>query len=225
MKPVLLFAVCFAICLPVFADSRPTLATARKDFEAADAQLNKTYKTVCVGLTKPQVAALRDLQRDWVQYRDQKAQDLLQFNGDVSDDDDKPEAIPAYWKYMTSLTRDRIEFLKVYPGTNVPKGITGTYKDFYDGDLTLKETKAGIEFSCEVVRGRAENEGEISGVARLHGDKATYKEVLPADADHKPAQLTFTFIDGHIAKLESQDADYGQGMGAYFDGTYYKTGP
>jgi hypothetical protein len=172
------------------------------------------------------LAALRDLQRDWMQYRDQHAQDLLHFNGDDPANEDTPEKSAAYWKYMTDQTTNRAQFLKVYTGANVPKGISGTYSDFYDGYLTLKQTKQSIEFSCDVVRGRAADQGDISGVAQLQGDKAYYKEVVPADQDNpdrKPAQLTFTFIDGHIVKVESKDADYYEGMGAYFDGTYYKT--
>jgi len=227
MRLAVLFVTWLAICLPSFADSQPTLATARKDFQAADTVLNKTYKAVCAGLTKPQVAALRELQRDWVQYRDQHAQDLLHLNGDDPGNEDTPEKSGAYWKYMTDLTTERIHFLKVYSGADVPKGISGTYSDFCDGDLTLKETKQGIEFSCDVVRGRAANQGDISGVAQLQGDKAYYKEVIPADqtdADRKPAQLTFTFIDGHVVNVEEKDANYYEGMSACFGGTYYKTG-
>jgi uncharacterized protein YecT (DUF1311 family) len=223
---VVLFAVCCASCLPAFADSQPSLAAARTEFQAADAVLNKTYKTVCAGLTKSQVATLRELQRDWVQYRDQHAQDLLHFNGDDPANEDTPEKSAAYWKYMTDITTTRIKFLKVYTGANVPRGISGAYSDFYDGYLTLKETKQGIEFSCDVVRGRAADQGDISGVAHLKGDKAYYKEVIPPDQDdkdRKPAQLTFTFIDGHIVKVESKDTDYYQGMSANFDSTYYKT--
>jgi uncharacterized protein YecT (DUF1311 family) len=225
MKIAHVFAVSLLTALTAFATANATLETARQHFQAADVLLNKTYKTVCAGLTKAQVSALRDLQRDWLKYREQKAQDLMRFNGDVPLDaaNDVSEANPAYWKYMTSLTQDRIEFLNVYTGTSVPKGISGEYKDFYDGDLTLKEAKNGIRFSCVVARGPAEHEGDTSGVAQLHGDKAIYKEVVPPGEDRKPAQLTFTFIAGHVLKVESLDTDYYQGTGAYFDGLYYKT--
>ena len=136
---------------------------------------------------------------------------------------DTPKNSPEYWQYETSLTKSRTEFMRVYSGAGVSKGIAGDYSDFFDGDLHLDETAKGITFSLMVVRGHAAHTGEISGVATRHGDRAIYKEAVPAGESRPACEITFTFIDGHIVKIESKNADYYQGAGAYFDGLYYKT--
>ena len=218
----------FALILSVFsltiamavAQPTPPLNQARKQFERADAVLNETYASVCAALNKTQIAELRNRQRDWIQYRDQKAESLLWFNRVKTDE---PKESPEYWSYMTSLTEDRVEFLRVYSGAAVPKGISGEYRDFFDGDLSLEETKKGIAFSFMVVRGHSAHTGEISGVAIRKGDKAIYKEIVEHGGNRKACEITFSFIDGHLVKVEGKNTAYYCGMGAYFDGLYFKT--
>ena len=128
-----------------------------------------------------------------------------------------------YWENKAALTEKRVEFLRVYSGVAVTKGISGEYCDFFDGDLHLDETKNGIAFSFTVVRGPSAHTGEISGIATRRGEIAIYMERVAAKEDRKPCQLIFTFINGHIVKVEGKNTDYYHGMGASFDGLYYKT--
>ena len=220
MKAFLLCAIQLFAAGSVFAGNKAILEKARTQFASADAQLNKTYHAVCATLDKGQVAKLQALQRDWLPYRDEKSESLLHFNGVETD---APKSSPEYWEYETGLTKTRTEFLRVYSGAAVRKGISGDYSDFFDGDLHLGETAKGIAFSLTVVRGHSAHTGEISGVATLHGDRAIYKETVPAGESRPACEMTFTFIDGHIVKIESKNAEYYQGAGAYFEGLYYKT--
>lgn len=220
MKAALIFAVCILTALTAVAGSKPTLEEARKQFDVADALLNKAYKSVCAELSKEQMVALRGRQREWIQYRDQKAESLLWFNGVKTDE---PKERAEYWTYKASLTEDRVEFLRVFTGAAVSKGISGKYRDFWDGDLSLEETKMGIVFSMSVIRGPSAHGGEISGVAQRKGDKAVYREVVEKGADRKACEITFSFIDGHIVKVSGKNTDYYHGMGVSFDGLYFKT--
>jgi len=206
--------------LTVLAGGTPALEKVRQRFADADALLNKTYKATCEELTKGQVIKLRDLQREWLQYRDAKAESLLWFNGVHTD---KPRERVEYWQYQADLTDERRKFLRVYSGRAVGKGIAGEYSDFFDGDLRLTETKKGIAFSFTVVRGPSAHTGEIEGVATRHGDSAIYTEVVAPGEDRKACEIVFTFIDGHIVQVTGKDTDYYGGAGVSFDGTYYKT--
>ncbi|MGC3991687.1 MAG: lysozyme inhibitor LprI family protein [Chthoniobacteraceae bacterium] len=219
---LLILGICIlpALCS---ANPIPALQRARAQFESADALLNKTYQSIEASLTKEQRAELRRLQRDWLPYRDAEAVSLITFNADTSEAPDHPENRPEYWDNRTSLTRERIEFLTVYSGRTVSKGIAGHYDDFHNGELTLTETKRGIVFSCTVVRGPKAHVGEISGTAQLHGNRAIYREHLDRGENRQPAEMTFTFIDQHIVKIEGKNTDEYAGMGVSFNGMYYKT--
>lgn len=221
MNRALSFILGIVMAATAFAQENAPLKAARKHFEDADALLNKTYQSVFTDLPRDQAASLRARQREWISYRNQKAESLLWFNGIQARE---PKDAPEYWDYMTSLTTTRIEFLRVYSGAAVQNGISGAYSDFYDGDLMLEEGKQGqIEFSISVVRGRSAHTGEISGVAHRRGNKATFKEIVPADEKRAPCEIVFTFIDGHIVKVDAKNRSDTQGAGAYFDGLYYKT--
>ena len=213
--------ICLLVVTTANAAAKPSLQQSREEFRQADATLNTGYKTLCLSLTKDQLVTLRKRQRDWIEYRDQKAEELLWFNGIRTG---TPTEHPEYWSYMTDLTKDRIEFLHVYTGTAVPPGITGAYSDFFDGDLHLEKTNKGVRFSIAVVRGPNAHTGNIEGVARMAGNQAFFTEPVQPGEDRKPCEITFTFIDGHMVKIEQKNPSYDQGMGAYFDGLYFKTG-
>jgi len=197
------------------------LDKARKHFEAADAMLNTTYKSLCKELSKEKLAALREGQRDWLHYRDEMS---------AARSSNEQEDVPLkhrsdYWEIMAGLTEERTGFLSAYSGKNIPGGITGEYHDSYGGTLQLEEKKDGIAFSIDVVRGQAQNEGEMDGVAIRKGSQASFKDkVDSAEPEGKPCEILFTFIDGHIVKVEEKVADKNQGYNVHFDGDYYKTG-
>jgi len=220
MKTIAICAVYALATLAALADVTPTLEKARQRCQEADALLNKTYKSTCDELSKEQALKLRELQRAWWQSRDEKAESSLSFNGIHTD---KPKESVEYWQYKASLTEERREFLRVYSGRAIARGISGEYSDFSGGNLRLKETKKGITFSLTAVRGPAAHTGEISGTATRHGDGAIYTEIVAPEEGRKACEITFTFVDGHIAKVTGKNTDYYGGAGVIFDGTYFKT--
>ena len=198
-----------------------TLERARRRYEAADNQLNATYKTVRTELNPKRQSELRDAQRDWIVVRDERAE----WAAHGADDS---KAVPEYWEELLSQTVTRLEFLKVYTGRNMPTGLSGTYDDFFGGSLDLELTKAGLRFSIDVVRGPSSHLGDISGLALRRNDRLfSFKERVPEDEqapDRLPAELTFTVVDAHRVRVVGKNTDAHHGARAYFDGLYFKTG-
>lgn len=220
MKPAVFFAMLIFGSAVLHAES-PALKKAKANFEVADAKLNKVYKTVSAELDKPKLAHLRELQRDWIAYRDY----LSEASPAMEDSNrtDNPKATATYWKTMTEMTKDRIEFLQAFTGKNVPKGIDGEYHDDAGATVDLQETKKGVLFHITAVRGRSSANGELTGLAERNGDTAHYKQAAETVDDQPPCELVFTFIDGHILKIEEKSPDPSAGNGVHYDGEYYKT--
>lgn len=187
---------------------------AKGRFTAADTLLNSTYQTVLADAGK-KAGSLRELQRDWITYRDHMAEFGHAENR---------EAALAYWDAMLELTITRIQFLPLFNGKDVPKGLAGIYTDGHFGELELEE-KGGdaVDFSISVIRGPSYHTGELSGTARRKSSRMFYKEEVVPGEDREPAELTFTFMDGHIIKIEGKNTGHHHGARAYFDGTYYKS--
>jgi uncharacterized protein YecT (DUF1311 family) len=82
-------------------------AVARKDFERADADLNKTYQALLVKLQDAESKEkLRETERAWVASRDAKAEASAKEAADGS------MAPTLRYQAMTDLTRERIKELK-----------------------------------------------------------------------------------------------------------------
>lgn len=192
------------------------LARAKQRWEKADVVLNQVYTRVKAEVGKAGEAKLREIQRGQLDRRDRHS--LSEGHGEKNN--------PDYWDAMLNFTTSNISFLKIYTGRDVPKGLTGTYTDGVGGSLELEETTKGLKFSMSAVRKISLANGEIGGVARLKGNRATFKAELSkeeAAAGQKPAELTFT-VNGHIVHVDAKNTgDYG-GSGVYFDGDYYKEG-
>ena len=197
------------------------LERTKSRWQKADAVLNEVYASVRAEVGKAGESKLRDLQRGRISIRDNRA--TFEAHGA-----EKPESLPVYWDTMLGETVSNISFLKIYTGRDVPKGLTGSYGDASGGGgLDLEETPKGLKFSMTAVRGASLHEGEISGIAQLKGNRATYKQSSKeAAADgHKPAELTFTMSAGHIVHVDEKNTAYFGGAGVYFAGDYYKSGP
>ena len=195
------------------------LKQARQRFAAADADLNKTFQEVRGKLRGNALNNLRDRQREWLKHRDYMASDQPRQNGFEGSD---IKQSPDYWEMMADLTEGRTRFLRASSDPSLPKGIAGLYQDSYGGALQLEETKQGIVFSINVVRGPTTHTGGLTGVAALKGSVAVYREKVEAGEDRKPCELTFAFSDGHLVKVTGKNTEYYHGARAYFDGTYFK---
>ena len=84
-----------------------TTEEARKQFEAADAELNRIYTRCVVGETVQSQVTLQQAQRIWVQYRDLNAAAYQTGESSRHRTDDN-----YYFYARTILTRSRINELK-----------------------------------------------------------------------------------------------------------------
>lgn len=200
----------------------PKLDQAKQSFARADADLNKTFDALRKRLPSDEFRDLRDHQRKWLEHRDYIASDQPRQNGFEGDDFTKS---PDYWEAMADLTKGRTEFLRAAFDQALPKGITGIYRDSYGGELKLEETPKGVVFSIDVVRGPTSHTGGLTGVATRKHNTAYYKEQVEAGEDRPPCEMTFSFIDGHIVKVEGKNTEHHHGARAYFAGTYFKVSP
>jgi uncharacterized protein YecT (DUF1311 family) len=205
---------------PTFAEEEAAkLEQAKHRFALADAELNKTFEALRKKLGGDEFRDLRDRQRKWLEYRDYMAASQPRQNGFEGND---PKSSADYWEAMADFTEDRTRFLRASFDTSLPKGITGIYQDSFGGELRLEETKEGVAFSINVVRGPTSHTGGLAGIATLKRGAAVYKEQLEAGEDRKPCELTFNFVEGQIVKLEGKNTEYYHGARAYFVGTYFK---
>ncbi|HEV2842142.1 MAG TPA: lysozyme inhibitor LprI family protein [Chthoniobacterales bacterium] len=218
---VLLFAglTLFAIPAAFAQEDAAKLDQAKRRFALADAALSKTFDALRKRLRANEFRDLRDRQRKWLEYRDYIASDQPRQNGFEGSD---LKESPDYWEAMADLTKSRTEFLRAAFDEVLPKGITGVYQDSYGGELKLEETPKGVAFSINVVRGPTLHTGGLTGVATRKRNAAMYKEQVEEGEDRQPCELTFTFIDGHIVKLEGKNTEHYHGARAYFIGTYFK---
>lgn len=205
---------------PTFAEEKAAkLEQAKHRFALADAELNKTFEALREKLGGDEFRDLRDRQRKWIGYRDYMASDQPRQNGFEGSD---PKKSPDYWKASADLTEERSRFLRASFDPSLPKGISGVYQDSLGGELRLEETKEGVAFSINVVRGPTSHTGGLTGMAMLKGGAAVYQEQLETGEDRRPCELTFNLVDGHIVELEGKNTEYYHGARAYFVGTYFK---
>ena len=220
MKMPMLFAVVALGVIVSRAEDQPTLDDARKKFEVADALLTTAYRETVAGLDKTKAAALKKQEAAWIDFREARSETLtIEHSPKISVD---YLQTMEYWQTMIAYTEERTEFLKTYTGKNVSPGINGDYTDSVDGDLQLEERPEGLFFTFSVVRGRAANTGQLTGIAQRKGNSAHYKGDKVEGSKTPPCELTFTFIDGHIARVEEVSPDPEAGKGVHYDGVYYK---
>lgn len=213
MKPFIYLAI-WGLSLVSALAASASAEEAKKEFKNLDALLNSEYQAVRKSVDESWAEELRDLQRKWISYRDYMAAAQPRQN----DEGDLPlEEAPSYWEMKTSLTQDRIDFLKAWSGRLATPGITGTYRDFFGGEMTLRETNGGLEFTVNVVRGPTSHLGEIAGVAQLKGEQATY-----SDGEAPPAKLDWSFEPDGVVNVTEQNTDQYHGARAYFRGQYFK---
>jgi uncharacterized protein YecT (DUF1311 family) len=193
------------------------VARAKKRWQEADAILNARYESLRREVSQERFAELRQLQRKWLDYRDFMAK----YQPPSEEESKFPlEQSVDYWNSMEDLTRTRLEFLRAWLGKEVEPGIIGTYGDFEGGSLVLQQTAEGLEFQLEVVRGRNAHTGEISGVARLEGQKAFFTDAERSSGEPSSGKLTFTFVGKHQVKVEEENTSSYGGTGVYFAGDY-----
>lgn len=97
----------FFATVPIHSQiDRPMIEAARKEFDQADADLNRVYKEVLAQLSPKGVTALKESQRAWLIFRDKTAEAY-----GASEEGGSNENV-MFIRCSAAITRNRIKELK-----------------------------------------------------------------------------------------------------------------
>lgn len=205
-------------------EARPTLAEAKSDFEKADAELNRVYREVRAAISEWKFKSLQESQKEWLSYRDARAEADATFNGGNEFEDRETET-PFYWEALTSSTETRTEMIAAWKDDRIEW--TGLWTDGYGGWLLIEETEKPGElgFHIQVVRGPTSHLGSIFGIARRNKDAAFFSDNGDPDYHFGDAKeetwLWFSKNSGEpTLKLDGINTQSYHGARAFFDGVY-----
>ena len=109
LKSVCAGSICFVLGMATlaYAQNQAELnQESKSDYEIADAELNKVYKKLRVGMTDEEKSSLKEVQLLWLKYRDKNAEFAAsRYEGGSI-------AGMVYAGSLTSDTEDRVERLK-----------------------------------------------------------------------------------------------------------------
>ncbi|MEM6915897.1 MAG: lysozyme inhibitor LprI family protein [Verrucomicrobiota bacterium] len=217
MKSLLLFAgVSFLISSLARSE---TLPEARANFAKADASLNQVYQKAKTSLPDWQFVELQDEQREWLTYRDSRAEAAAILEGQAKEGEEKSKA--EYWTTMTYLTETRIAIVEAWMSMDeFPREWEGVWIDGYGGEIAIIETgEETFEFFFEVVRGASYHLGSIGGEAETNDVEARFS--IQEDFADRPTWLTFRKEGGRL-EIFGTNTQFYHGVRAYFDGTYLR---
>lgn len=228
----------FALSLFVFALSvsfgfaDEDLESAKAEFQQIDRDLNKVYQQAKSKLSEWQFEALQEEQRDWLAYRDARAEQAAVYDGSP-DFQGKEKTSPEYWRALGYLSETRIDmisgWLQLPEDEEVPW--EGIWMDGRGGEILIAVTEPDktIQFQISVVRGPTYHSGELSGLADLNGEMGFFSDGpigTPNPNGEPQAWLVFE-KDYSIPLLEISAASTNMyhGARAYFHGKYTWAGP
>ncbi len=210
------------------------LKLVRAKYTQADATLNLVYTGLMIRLPEDKKSALRDRQRDWIEHRDYMADYQAKLYAQTDPDLNPKEKnfknkSLSYWESLVSSTESQSEFLKVYGRGNPKHLLGGSWTDGNGGLLELRPiNNTGLGFSIDVVRGPTAHLGNLKGSASFAGNEKNKAVFVDTNKnsfiDGKPCKIEFIF-DGETIELKSENAQMYHGVRAYFDGTYFRSGP
>lgn len=183
--------------------------------QKSDDLLNLEYRLLIKELNPAQVAEVSQLEREWIDYRDHAVA------GPEVTQAELPDLAKANLK--TSLTLERIRFLKIYSGKNVTPTLTGNYDDFGGGIMKVSsEGKGKYTMELSTVRGHSASNGSIAGSFTL--DKKNKGQLVANDDDGNSCTLQLRRDRNRIyIDSESDGCESFHGSHATFPGRYFKT--
>ena len=192
------------------------LEKAKAEFAKHDRELNKVYQELRRELPAELFKVLRQEQRDWIEYRDYIA-DWQAFGKDLETSTDR-------WSMRAELTRAQVGWLKMWRLRDQRKGWAGKYNDGHGGILYIIKKGEVHHFGISVVRGPTFHLGDISGVLKIEGEKASFE--TRAEPDAKLTTLTFSPVQDGSGRIqvEGKNTHWYHGARAYFDGQYIWAG-
>jgi uncharacterized protein YecT (DUF1311 family) len=222
--PRLLFLFAIALTLPAlpFAASaqEKTLPEAKAAFATADHALNQSYQTAKTKLPEALFEQVREEQRNWIDYRDFRADASARLEGGA--EDGKEKASPEYWNAMTYLTETRVEILDAWTRIDqFSKTWEGVWIDGYGGILMIEQGEGpDLRFTCTAVRGASYHLGNIAGTAKAN--QSTARFATQAEGQDVETWLTFLQEDDGRLRIIGENTEYFHGARAYFDGQYLR---
>ena len=142
-------------------EKEPTLPEAKAAFSKADRALNQAWAAAKAALTGDALAQLTQSQRDWLQFRNDRAGRESEQAGEKD-----PKRSATWHTVAADLTASRAEWLRGRARAVEPdETLTGVWIDSYGGTLSLVQQEGRLLFACEVVRGPTYHTGGIAGVA------------------------------------------------------------
>lgn len=213
------FLAVLALICPCSSALAETLQQARAEFATADAALNRAYQNAKAELQQWRFEILQVEQRDWLAYRDSRAEAAAILEGQAKEGEEKSNV--EYWVAMTYLTETRIAILEAWLKVDeFDKEWEGVWIDGYGGELAIFETGGrSIEFFLEVVRGPTYHLGSIGGIAETNEIEARFS--IEEESADQPTWLTFRQEEGRLA-VTGINTQFFHGARAYFDGTYIR---
>lgn len=195
------------------ADDANMINDAQRIEQKSDDLLNLEYRLLIKELNPAQVAELSQLEREWIDYRDHAVAGPEVTRAEL------PDLAKANLK--TSLTLERIRFLKLYSGKNVSPTLEGNYDDFAGGIMKISsEGKGKYSMDLSTVRGHSASNGSIVGTFSL--DKKNKARLVAGEDEECVLQIR---RDRNRIYIESESAgcESFHGMQARFPGRYFKT--
>lgn len=206
---------------PTDAESQElTLSQAKIKFVYFDHSLNTAYQEAKSNLPEYLFETIRREQRDWIAYRDRRAEAAARFDGGAKPGTEKTN--PEYWNAMAYLTETRVEILKAWRKTDsFTKTWEGAWIDGYGGILRIAEGDDGsLTFTCSVVRGPSYHLGDIAGTAKTN--ETTARFTTQVEGEETETWLTFLPEGDGRLRVIGENTQYFHGARAYFDGKYLR---
>lgn len=197
-------------------EKQAALVEAKAAFNNADRELNQAWSAAKKSLEPEMFAELQQTQRQWLEFRDDRA-DLA---SGTTADKETAQRSPSYFTTAADLSDARAKFLR---GVIAQKDtvLTGLWDDGFGGTIEIVAQDTRLLFLFQVVRGHTNDIGALAGVAAWNERIGWFSD--KGRSAEKSAETNICFIRREW-KLEvvSANANYYLGKRAFFDGNYYK---
>lgn len=195
------------------------MAAAQAEFARFDRTLNEVYARARADLSEWDFEKVREEQREWIEYRDQRAEAAARFDGGAEEGKERENV--EYWNALGWLTETRIEILRGWiRADDFSKTWEGAWIDGYGGELLVAEgAKGDLLFTLEVVRGPTYHLGNIGGIAKANVRTARFS--TKDEVVEEETWLTF-LLQGRRLEVIGENTMPFHGARAYFDGKYVR---
>jgi len=192
-------------------DEKKQTSCWKTEFEKADKDLNKTYKSLQTSLASTKADEMKKDSRTWIDHKEA----ICAGQSGMSND-----SKTVYYECLYYMTSERTKFLKeAFGGEGTDNKIEGTYSDSLGGTLVIEKKAKNYRFKFDVVRGVTSHGGEVSGDISLKNNSALFDQ--KEAGDNGVCRISFKFSDRKV-NAEEIECSYYHGVSAYFGGTYYK---